>query len=80
MGGNSWVKVITGDTGSSGLQIDVIAALEEKERQRRLRWPGSGLFTVTHEGINMYTHEVNLTGKNTQDGDFEIEIKDLFTT
>lgn len=71
-------SVITGYIGSSGLQIDV-AMLQEK-----------GINVYCNEQVLAYSQspmkalstcmEVNLTGKNTQDGGFQIEIKELFTT
>ena len=55
------------------------ALLQEKKGQCLLQAPGSGLFKINHKGSKKYM-EIRLTGKNTQDGDFQTEIKDLFTT
>lgn len=79
LGVHGWITVIWSLDTQEVVGYRYTALLQGKKGQCLLQGPGSGLFTTNHKGIKK-SMEICLTGNNTQDGDFETEIKDLFTT
>lgn len=69
---------MTGYTGSSGLQTHVIAMLKQESQGLPTAMTQVPACSQSYKKVISTYMEVNVTGKSTQNGDFQREIKDLF--